>query len=146
MPELPAAGHRVRCRVCTPGKLRDHPWVGQGEIVQGDVTDAAPVGRAMGGVDVSYYLVRALGTGRDAARHFSERARRAGVPRVVYLGGLTPAGVAESSLPPHLRYRAEVGRIFMDCGVPAAVLRAPSSSVRGPPASRCSATSPSGRR
>jgi uncharacterized protein YbjT (DUF2867 family) len=131
VPELLSAGHRVRCLVRTPGKLRDHPWAGRVEIVQGDVTDAASMGRAMDGVEVAYYLVHALGTGRDfertdrdAARLFGEQARRAGVRRIVYLGGLTPAGVAESSLSPHLRSRAEVGRILMDCGVPAAVLRA----------------------
>ncbi|MCZ9343831.1 DUF2867 domain-containing protein, partial [Streptomyces sp. TRM76130] len=42
----------------------------------------------------------------------------------VYLGGLTPAGVPERSLSPHLRSRAEVGRILLDSGVPATVLRA----------------------
>ncbi|NEE22770.1 DUF2867 domain-containing protein, partial [Streptomyces sp. SID7499] len=40
------------------------------------------------------------------------------------LGGLTPAGVPERSLSPHLRSRAEVGHILLDSGVPTAVLRA----------------------
>ncbi|MEU0735848.1 NAD(P)H-binding protein, partial [Streptomyces lavendulocolor] len=26
VPELLAAGHRVRCLARSPGKLRDHPW------------------------------------------------------------------------------------------------------------------------
>ncbi|MFF3916312.1 SDR family oxidoreductase [Streptomyces sp. NPDC001852] len=131
VPELLGAGYRVRCLARTPGKLRDHPWAGRAQVVQGDVLDAASVARAMDGVDVAYYLVHALGTGRDfeqtdreAARVFGEQARRAGVRRLVYLGGLTPEGVAESHLSPHLRSRAEVGRILLDSGVPTAVLRA----------------------
>jgi uncharacterized protein YbjT (DUF2867 family) len=131
VPELLDAGHRVRCLVRTPAKLRDHPWAHRVEIVRGDVTDADSVARAMTGVDVAYYLVHSLGTGRDfertdrdAARVFGEQARAAGVRRIVYLGGLTPAAVPESRLSPHLRSRAEVGRILLDSGVPTAVLRA----------------------
>ncbi|MEV7420013.1 SDR family oxidoreductase [Streptomyces sp. NPDC089919] len=131
VPELLDAGHRVRCLARTPEKLRDHPWSGRVEIVRGDVTDAESVARALEGVDVAYYLVHALsaGTGfeatdREAARVFAEGARRAGTGRVVYLGGLTPAGVPEAELSPHLRSRAEVGRILLAGGAPTAVLRA----------------------
>ncbi|MEU7470225.1 SDR family oxidoreductase [Streptomyces sp. NPDC044984] len=131
VPELLEAGHRVRCLARSPGKLRDHPWAGDVETVRGDVTEAASVAGAMRGVDVAYYLVHALGTGsgfedtdRRAARVFAEQAHAAGVRRIVYLGGLTPKGVPEGTLSPHLRSRAEVGRIFLDAPVPATVLRA----------------------
>ncbi|WP_267241845.1 SDR family oxidoreductase [Streptomyces sp. PR69] len=131
VPELLDAGHRVRCLARTPGKLRDHPWAPRVETVQGDVTDAASVAHAMRGVDVAYYLVHALGAGRDfeetdrrAARTFAEQARAAGVRRVVYLGGLTPAGAPPHTLSPHLRSRAEVGDILLRSGVPTTVLRA----------------------
>ncbi|KOU17677.1 MULTISPECIES: SDR family oxidoreductase [unclassified Streptomyces] len=131
VPELIAAGHRVRCLARTPEKLRDHPWAGQAEIVRGDVTDAASLASALRDVDVAYYLVHALGTGRDfertdrqAAQNFAEQARAAGVRRIVYLGGLTPPGVPDHDLSPHLRSRAEVGRILLGSGVPTTVLRA----------------------
>ncbi|MFI7501606.1 SDR family oxidoreductase [Streptomyces sp. NPDC049687] len=131
VPELLAAGLRVRCLARSPDRLRDHPWAGRAEVVRGDVTDAESVAAAMRGVDVAYYLVHALGTGkgfeetdRRAARIFGESARAANVRRLVYLGGLTPYGVPERELSPHLRSRAEVGRILLDCGVPTAVLRA----------------------
>ncbi|MFF6996356.1 SDR family oxidoreductase [Streptomyces sp. NPDC008313] len=131
VPELLAAGHRVRCLARSPGKLRDHPWAGDVDVMRGDVTDAVSVAEAMRGIDVAYYLVHALGTGRgfertdrEAARIFGERARAAGVRRIVYLGGLTPAGVPERKLSPHLRSRAEVGRVLLDSGVPTTVLRA----------------------
>lgn len=130
-PELLEAGHQVRCLARSPGKLRDHPWAGSVEVVRGDVTDEASVREAMQGIDVAYYLVHALGTGKDfertdrrAAEIFGEQARAAGVRRIVYLGGLTPRGVPEHELSPHLRSRAEVGAILMASGVPTTVLRA----------------------
>ncbi|CAM5669605.1 hypothetical protein SGLAM104S_01153 [Streptomyces glaucescens] len=131
VPELLTAGYRVRCLARSPGKLRDHPWADDAEIVRGDVTDDASTGAALRDVDVAYYLVHALGTGKDfeetdrrAATVFARQARAAGVRRIVYLGGLTPAGVPERDLSPHLRSRAEVGRVLLASGVPTAVLRA----------------------
>lgn len=131
VPELLKAGHRVRALARSPERLRDHPWAGDAEIVRGDVTDAESVGAALRDIDVAYYLVHALGGGRDfaatdrhAARVFAEQARAAGVRRVILLGALTPAGVPERELSAHLRSRAEVARILLDSGVPTAVLRA----------------------
>jgi uncharacterized protein YbjT (DUF2867 family) len=132
VPELLAAGYRVRCLARTPEKLRDYPWVGDVEVVKGDVTDEDGVAAAMDGVDIAYYLVHALGQGkkdfeetdRQAARTFGRRAHEARVRRLVYLGGLTPDGVPERELSPHLRSRAEVGHILLGSGPPTAVLRA----------------------
>lgn len=131
VPALLAGGCRVRCLARSPAKLRNHPWAGSAEIVQGDVGDPGSTRDAMRGIDVAYYLVHALGTGRGfeetdrrAARIFGEQARAAGVRRIVYLGGLTPAGVPDEQLSPHLRSRAEVGRILLASGVPTTVLRA----------------------
>ncbi|MDJ1133441.1 SDR family oxidoreductase [Streptomyces iconiensis] len=131
VPELLAAGHTVRCVARSPHKLRDHPWADRIEVVRGDVTDAESLDGAMRDIDVAYYLVHALGTGagfeetdRRAARVFGEAARAAGVRRLVYLGGLTPEEVPEAELSPHLRSRAEVGRILLGSGVETVVLRA----------------------
>ena len=131
VPELLDAGHRVRCLARSPAKLRDHPWADAVQVVRGDVTDAASLAAAMRGIDVAYYLVHALGTGhgfeatdRKAADVFAAQARAAGVRRIVYLGGLTPADVPDERLSPHLRSRAEVARILLDSGVPTTVLRA----------------------
>ncbi|GAA2442822.1 SDR family oxidoreductase [Actinomadura vinacea] len=131
VPELLDAGYAVRCLVRTPEKLRDHPWAHRVEIMQGDVTDPESVAVAMKGVAVAYYLVHALGTSRDfertdrrAAETFAAGAARAGVRRIVYLGGPMPTGTEERDLSPHLRSRAEVGRILGSSDVPTAVLRA----------------------
>ncbi|MFH8630591.1 SDR family oxidoreductase [Streptomyces lydicus] len=131
IPELLAAGYTVRALARSPEKLRDDPWAARTEVLRGDLTDADSVRTAMAGVDIAYYLVHALGSGqgfeetdRLAARTFARAARAAGVRRIVYLGGLTPQGIPERDLSPHLRSRAEVGRILLDSGVPTAVLRA----------------------
>ncbi|MFD0141905.1 MULTISPECIES: SDR family oxidoreductase [unclassified Streptomyces] len=131
VPELLAAGYRVRCLARTPAKLRDHPWADEVETVRGDVTDAESLAPALQDVDVAYYLVHALGGGSDfestdrmAATTFAEQSRAAGVRRIVYLGGLAPRGVPDRDLSPHLRSRAEVGRILLRSGVPTTVLRA----------------------
>lgn len=106
VPELLEAGCRVRCLARTPGKLRDHPWAGDVEVVRGDVTDEESVGAALRGMDVAYYLVHALGSGggfeetdRRAARVFARQADAAGVRRIVYLGGLTPRGCPRRPCP-----------------------------------------------
>src|SRR3712207_4179426 len=128
VPELLAAGHRVRVMSRSPERLRDHPWSGDVEVVRADAGDAAAVGRACTGVDVVYYLIHALGSGpsfeetdRRTARVMDGAARAAGVRRLVYLGGMEPEG---EELSPHLRSRAEVAAILLGSGVPTAVLRA----------------------
>ncbi|GAA1114972.1 MULTISPECIES: SDR family oxidoreductase [Kitasatospora] len=131
VPELLAAGRTVRCLVRDPRRLRDHPWRARVETATGDVTRPDTLTAAFEGVDTAYYLVHSLGTGpgfertdREAARAFGAAAARAGVRRIVYLGGLVPAGVPAGELSPHLRSRAEVGRVLRASGVPTAELRA----------------------
>ncbi|WP_101789434.1 SDR family oxidoreductase [Nonomuraea indica] len=127
VPELLAAGHEVRCMARSPDRLRDLPWADRVQVAVADATDPERSRAALDGVEVAYYLVHTMGaTGRFAerdrlaARTFAEAAARAGVRRIVYLGGLVP----DERLSPHLRSRAEVGEIFLRGDVPAVVLRA----------------------
>ncbi|MFF0577745.1 SDR family oxidoreductase [Streptosporangium saharense] len=127
VPELLDAGHEVRCMARSAARLRGHPWADRVEVAQADATDEESTARALEGVEVAYYLIHAMGGGKDfadsdrrAATAFASAAARAGVRRVVYLGGLTP----EQGLSPHMRSRAEVERILLDSPVPAVVLRA----------------------
>jgi len=129
VPALLAEGYRVRCAARSPERLRDHPWSGQVEVVRADLTDAEDARRALEGVDVAYYLIHALGSGPDfgerdrrTAGTFAAAAKEAGAGRVVYLGGLAPAG--SGAVSEHLRSRAEVGEILLASGVPTAALRA----------------------
>jgi uncharacterized protein YbjT (DUF2867 family) len=128
VPELLAAGHRVRVLTRSPRKLRDRPWIGQVEVAEADATDADAVARACEGVDVVYYLVHSLGSGpefeateRRTAEVVAGAVRDADVGRLVFLGGLEPD---DEELSPHLRSRGEVARVLLDSGVPTVVLRA----------------------
>ena len=127
VPRLIDAGYRVRVFVRNPEKLIDVPWAHQVEIVEGDLRDAPSVAKAVEDIDVLYYLVHSMGakgefeqTERTAATNVATAALAAGVSRIVYLGGLHPDG----ELSPHLRSRAEVGRILLESGVPTAALQA----------------------
>ncbi len=136
VPRLLAEGHRVRAMTRTAGRLRDVPWAGQVRVVEADVLGAgrgsgegnAQLADALDGVDVAYYLVHSIGEGlefeetdRRAARAFGAAASKAGVARIVYLGGLIPP---HEELSPHLASRAEVGQLLLDSGVPTVVLQA----------------------
>ncbi|MEV4120734.1 SDR family oxidoreductase [Micromonospora sp. NPDC049645] len=128
-PLLLADGHTVRCLARRAVRLRDVPWASAAEIVEGDLSRPETLAAAFADVDVAYFLVHSLGrpdfeaADRTAATNFATAARTAGVRRIVYLGGPEPASDAEVPSP-HLRSRAEVGRILLDSGVPTAVLRA----------------------
>jgi uncharacterized protein YbjT (DUF2867 family) len=128
VPELLAAGHRVRVMTRSPDRLRDHPWSDRVDVVRADAGDAEQVAAACAGADVVYYLIHALGSGpefeetdRRTAHVVADAAREAGVGRLVYLGALEPR---DEELSPHLRSRTEVAEILLTSGVPTAVLRA----------------------
>ncbi len=84
---------------------------------------------AFAGVKVAYYLVHSMGGGhsdfrdleRRAAEGFVAEAARAGVERIVYLGGPAPMTGRPSE---HLRSRLEVGEILRAGPVPTVELRA----------------------
>src|SRR5215207_790647 len=128
VPALIDAGWQVSVTTRSRQRVRDAPWVDDVTVHTADVTDPASLDGAMGGVDVAFYLVHSIGSeasfedaDRHAATSFADAAERNGVVRIVYLGGLQPAGEA---LSPHLRSRAEVGQIFLAGAVPAIVLQA----------------------
>ena len=120
-PSLTGAGHEVRAFGRDPARV-----AAALEFVAGDAISGAGLDEALDGIDVAYFLIHSMeGDGRDgfedqertAAQNFVSAARRAGVRRVVYLGGLVPQGRAPSR---HLRSRLEVERILL-AGVPEAV-------------------------
>ncbi len=128
VPELVNAGHDVRVMVRDERKAQAHAWSADVEIVQGDASVSDHVRSAIEGMDVVYYLLHSIGTGDDfggtertMAATFADEAKRAGVRRIVYLGGMIPEG---EELSPHLESRKEVGDVLLASGVPTAVLQA----------------------
>ena len=129
-PRLADAGHEVRVLVRDPDRLAAVPWADDVEICKGDLLEEDTVVDALDGCDVAYYLVHAMGAKGDfedrerrSAEIFASAASRAGVKRIVYLGGLHPDVPAEE-LSRHLRSRAAVGDILIGSGVPTAALQA----------------------
>ncbi len=119
-------GRAVRCLVRRPGQL--NATAASTEIVQGDCLDEPSLDRALAGVECAYYLVHSMGrtpdfadADRRAAETFARSARRAGVRRIVYLGGLADDATPLSA---HLKSRAETGEILRASGVPVIEFRA----------------------
>ncbi|GAA4282621.1 NAD(P)H-binding protein [Brevibacterium daeguense] len=128
IPQLLAAGHRVRALVRSPEKLAPLDWADRIEIAKGSLDDFDTVRGACEGVDAVYYLVHSMSDSRDFAEREKSMAEttaraveEAGVRRIIYLGGLHPDDV---ELSVHMRSRAAVGEVFLDSTVPAAVFEA----------------------
>ena len=122
VPALVEAGHEVRA-------MTRHPdtYQGKGEPVGGDVHDAPSLDAALAGCESAYYLVHSLDSpdfqrgDAEAAKTFATAAARAGLQRIVYLGGL---GDDSDDLSAHLRSRRQVEKLLGAGGVPVTTLRA----------------------
>src|SRR6185369_5587902 len=85
-------GRAVRCLVRQAARLGGiRPST---EIIQGDCLDETSLDRALSGIHTAYYLVHSMASGSDfaaidrqAADNFGRASARAGVQRIVYLGG-----------------------------------------------------------
>ncbi|MDD5759403.1 MAG: SDR family oxidoreductase [Desulfobulbaceae bacterium] len=85
------------------------------DIVEGDTFQQEALDRALAGIDAAYYLIHSMGKDKDfkdldrkSAENFRDAAIRAGVRRIIYLGGL---GVRQSASK-HLLSRIETGEIL----------------------------------
>jgi uncharacterized protein YbjT (DUF2867 family) len=103
--------------------LPDGTDVRKGDALSGDGLD-----EALDGCRTAYYLIHSMGgddqdfaaRDRDAARTFATAAKRAGVERVIYLGGLG----GDESQSAHLRSRNEVAGVLAEHGPPLVHVRA----------------------
>jgi uncharacterized protein YbjT (DUF2867 family) len=121
--ELQRRGHAVRGFARRPQRITlDLP------VIAGDAVTGAGLDEALDGIDVAYFLIHSMEPApgsdddfgvreRAAAERFAGAARRAGVGRIVYLGGPEPSVGSPS---PHLTSRLDVERVLLD-GVPGSV-------------------------
>ncbi len=129
IPRLHREGHALRAMARDPTRLRI-PVVWDVETVRSDVVNGDGLDAALEGIEVAYYLIHSMdgAAGRDfpaqerrGAENFAAAAKRAGIGRIVYLGGPLPKERAASR---HLASRLQVERILLDAIPDSVALRA----------------------
>jgi uncharacterized protein YbjT (DUF2867 family) len=128
---LTGEGRPLRALARDPSRLERREGV---EAVRGDLLSGEGLIAALEGCSTAYYLVHSMEAAADegegdgfadrdrrAAHNFASAAALAGVKRIVYLGGITPASAYPS---PHLASRLEVERILLDAAPESTALRA----------------------
>ena len=127
-PELAGEGHRLRALARSPERVTAE---GIDEIVSGDVLTASGLDSAMEGIELAYYLIHSMESSAAgesfaerelrSAENFAAAAKRAGVRRVCYLGGLVPTDRPPSE---HLASRLAVEETLLGSAPEAVALRA----------------------
>jgi uncharacterized protein YbjT (DUF2867 family) len=130
-PRLLDAGYRVRCLVRSARKLAARPWASDPgvDVIEADALDVPRVAEAMQGCEAAYYLIHSMVVAgekyaeedRKLAAAFAEAAGRAGIRRIIYLGGLGELG---DDLSQHLSSRRAVEKVLGSGPVPVTVFRA----------------------
>ncbi|HAS87713.1 MAG TPA: DUF2867 domain-containing protein [Desulfovibrio sp.] len=131
VPQLLDKGWRVRAVGRSKVKLRNRPYSFHEncEIIEADLFDPESLEKALEGCAVVYYLVHSMQPGssdfaqkdRAAALNTVAAAEKAGVERIIYLGGMVPD---DPNISHHLQSRAEVGDILAGGSVPCTTLKA----------------------
>ncbi len=121
----------MRCLVRSLQKVEARPWSRDPrvECIVADCEDASALAAAMRGCEAAYYLIHSmLAVGPEYAKHdqnlarsFATAAERAGVGRIIYLGGLGETG---QGLSEHLSSRQAVEDALGSTSVPVTTLRA----------------------
>ncbi len=126
VPYLVSHGYTVRAAARNRKVIEGRQWQDV-ECVAADALDPASLQPALEGIDVAFYLVHSMASGRDfrrldleAAANFREAAAAAGLRRIVYLGGLIP----EDPESQHLKSREETGDYLRAGTVPVTEVRA----------------------
>lgn len=102
------------------------------KYVQADVFDQNQLENALEGVECAYYLLHSMEGSKEHWKEFASRERiqannflqastKAGVKRIIYLGGLVNDSI---ELSPHMKSRKEVGKILASGNIPVTELRA----------------------
>jgi uncharacterized protein YbjT (DUF2867 family)/uncharacterized protein YndB with AHSA1/START domain len=126
VPRLLDAGRKVRA-VARDAASLDRPGWESAERMSADAMRPETLDPVLRDVDTAYYLVHSMGAGKDFGRldlecadNFAAAAARAGVRRIVYLGGLIPEGARSE----HLLSRKETGDHLRAGLVPVTEIRA----------------------
>ncbi|NJN47987.1 MAG: SDR family oxidoreductase [Candidatus Competibacteraceae bacterium] len=126
VPRLLEQAYKVRAAARNRAVLETRQWSNV-DLVEADALKPETLDAALAGVDVAFYLVHSMAAGKqfgrldeEAAANFARAAERAGVRRIVYLGGLIPKD-ADSE---HLVSRQVTGERLRAGSVPVTEIRA----------------------
>ena len=126
VPFLTARGKQVRAVSRNRAVLEGREWPGV-DCASADALDPTSLDPVLQGAHTAYYLVHSMAAGRNfgeldlhAAANFRDAAARAGIQRIVYLGGLIP----ENPESVHLQSRYETGEVLRSGSVPVTEVRA----------------------
>lgn len=127
LPELLTAGYTVASMVRRPEQFKQQ-CLQPHDCRYGDTLELASLEAAFKDIDVVFYLVHSLAREGDfmaaeaqSARNVCAAAKKTGVKKIIYLGGLFSE---EQALSSHLKSRKEVGDIIRHSGIPSITLRA----------------------
>lgn len=132
LPELLNAGHEVKALVRDKTRFPMTQFQafledGRLELLEGDMLDYDSLPEWDSAFDAAFYLLHSMGAGKGfekreetCARHFCQWIESAKIRRLIYLGGLVPAGTLSN----HLESRENVNRILRSGSVPVTTLRA----------------------
>ena len=126
VPRLLEGGRRVRAAARDAASLDRPGWEGV-QRMSADALQPETLDPVLRNVHTAYYLVHSMAAGKDfgrldleCAENFAAAAARAGVRRIVYLGGLIPEGARSE----HLLSRKETGDRLRAGPVPVTEIRA----------------------
>jgi uncharacterized protein YbjT (DUF2867 family) len=124
----------LRCTARNPQSLAPH-IPDTIPIVQADFATDQDTSDVFQGIDTAFFLIHALGEKKGfeeieerIAKNFALAAKKAGVKKIIYLGGLV--NTRYKGLSGHMRSRLQVGNILRESGIPVITFRA--SIILGP--------------
>lgn len=124
----------LRCTARNPEALAPH-IPNSIPIVKADFSHDTDTSNVFEGIDTAYFLIHALGEKKGfekieetMAKNFAAGAKKAGVKKIIYLGGLV--NTRYKGLSGHMTSRLQVGNILRESGIPVIAFRA--SIILGP--------------
>ena len=130
VPYLLDRGHSVKVMCRDAGRLQGRRWIQEVEVCEADVLMPETLQGIMEDIDVAYYLIHSMSGNESADFHerdiraadnFGKEAKKQGVGRIIYLGGL---GSEQDKLSKHLKSRQQTGQTLRETGVPVTEFRA----------------------
>ena len=114
VPKLLNLNYSVRILVRNPQRIENKIWFKKVDVFKGNVLDQKSMIGLFDGVEVAYYLIHSMESKKDfvesdlkAANNFAKLASKAGVKKIIYLGGLADQ---TAKLSDHLKSRHDTGQ------------------------------------